>query len=237
MTAVSCPRRLSFSARFGRRAPAARARAAASTRSCPPREFQEVAGTARGPALALGAEPRGLGPCEAEPPRAREPRDASCEGVVHEAGMRALRDAVWVKKRASCSLARGGDASTHGQGSSAGAEERGRVGAPSVFAGGEWPVSAMLWPCEPPRMSEMGSHVRFLTRVRVVQAPDRACTCVRSGAQCFSGLEVPRDHALDDMPLPMVSETRFTSQIPGSPAAHVPCRCSRSCAWDGIVML
>ena len=95
----------------------------------------------------------------------------------------------------------------------------------------------MLWPCEPPRMSEMGSHVRFLTRVRVVQAPDRACTCVRSGAQCFSGLEVPRDHALDDMPLPMVSETRFTSQIPGSPAAHVPCRCSRSCAWDGIVML
>ena len=161
MRAVSCPRQLSFSARFGRRAPAARARAAASTRSCPPREFQEVAGTARGPALALGAEPRGLGPCEAEPPRAREPRDASCEGVVHEASMRALRDAVWVKKRASCSLARGGDASTHGQGSSAGAEERGRVGAPSVFAGGEWPVSAMLWPCEPPRMPEMGKSRPF----------------------------------------------------------------------------
>ena len=36
----------------------------------------------------------------------------------------------------------------------------------------------------------------------------------------FSGLEVPRDHALDDMPLPIVSETRFTSQIPGSLAAH-----------------
>ena len=53
----------------------------------------------------------------------------------------------------------------------------------------------------------------------------------------FSGLEVLRDHALDDMPSPMVSETRFTPQIPGSPAAHVPCRCSRSCAWDGIVML
>ena len=66
----------------------------------------------------------------------------------------------------------GGDASTHGQGSPAGAEERGRVGVPSVFAGGEWPVSAMLWPCEPPRMSEMGSHVRFLTRVRVVQHLD-----------------------------------------------------------------
>ena len=41
---------------------AARAHAAASTRSCPPREFQEVAGTARGPALALVAEPRGLRP-------------------------------------------------------------------------------------------------------------------------------------------------------------------------------
>ena len=36
----------------------------------------------------------------------------------------------------------------------------------------------------------------------------------------FSGLEVLRDHALDDMPSPMASETRFTSQIPGSPAAH-----------------
>ena len=90
MMAVSCPRRLAFSARFGRRAPAARARAAASTRSCPPREFQEVAGTARGPALALGAEPRGLGPCEAEPSRARDPGNASGRGVMHEAGMRAL---------------------------------------------------------------------------------------------------------------------------------------------------
>ena len=29
----------------------------------------------------------------------------------------------------------------------------------------------------------------------------------------FSGLEVLRDHALDDMPSPMVSETRFTSQF------------------------
>ena len=43
----------------------------------------------------------------------------------------------------------------------------------------------------------------------------------RAGAPwvSFSGLEVLRDHALDDMPSPMVSETRFTSQIPGSPAA------------------
>ena len=97
-------------------------RAATRSWSCPPREFQEVAGTARGPALAQGAEPRGLGPCEAEPPRAREPRDASCEGVVHEASMRALRAAAYVKKRANCSLAGGGDASTHGLGSPAGAE-------------------------------------------------------------------------------------------------------------------
>ena len=73
---------------------APRARAAASTRSCPPREFQEVSGTARGPALALGAEPWGLGPCEAEPSRAREPGNASGRGVVHEAGMRAPTAAV-----------------------------------------------------------------------------------------------------------------------------------------------
>ena len=122
MTAVSCPRRLAFSAWFGRRAPEPRARAAASTRSCPPREFQEVAGTARGPALALGAEPRGLGPCEAEPPRAREPGAASCWGVLHEASMRALRAAAYVKKRRKCSLAGGGDVSTHGRGSPAVAE-------------------------------------------------------------------------------------------------------------------
>ena len=41
---------------------------------------------------------------------------------------------------------------------------------------------------------------------------------VRAGAPWvgFSGLEVLRDHALDDMPSPMVSETRFTPQIPGT---------------------
>ena len=78
----------SVSAPSARRTRAARAHAAASTRSCPPREFQAVSGTARGPALALGAEPRWLGPWEAEARRAREPSDASCKCVVHEAGMR-----------------------------------------------------------------------------------------------------------------------------------------------------
>ena len=39
----------------------------------------------------------------------------------------------------------------------------------------------------------------------------------------FSGLEAPRDHALGCMSSSMVSETRFTLQIPGSPAALVPC--------------
>ena len=48
----------SVSAPSARRTRAARAHAAASTRSCPPREFQAVSGTARGPALVLGAEPR-----------------------------------------------------------------------------------------------------------------------------------------------------------------------------------
>ena len=43
----------------------------------------------------------------------------------------------------------------------------------------------MPWPCEPRRVSELGSHVLFLTRVRVVQAPDRACTCVRCGTLVF----------------------------------------------------
>ena len=79
-------------------------------------------GQGGGPALALGAEPRGLGPCEAEPPRPREPGDASCWGVLHEASMRALRAAAYVKKRRNCSLAGGGDVSTHGRGSPAVAE-------------------------------------------------------------------------------------------------------------------
>ena len=64
----------------------------------------------------------------------------------------------------------------HGRESPAVAEERGRFGALSVFAGGEWPVSAMLWPGESPRVPEIDNHVRFLMRVRVVQAQDCACT-------------------------------------------------------------
>ena len=51
-------------------------------------------------------------------------------------------------------------------------EERGRFGALFAFAGGEWPVSAMLWPCERQRVPEIENHVRFLMRVRVVQTLD-----------------------------------------------------------------
>ena len=115
---------LPFSAPSARQTRAARAHAAASTRSCPPREFHEVAGTARGATLALGAVPRGLGPCEAEPPRARESGNASGRGVVHGAGMRALRAAAYVKKRRNCSLVGGGEASMHSRGSLAVAEEQ-----------------------------------------------------------------------------------------------------------------
>ena len=122
--AVSCRRQSSVSAPSARQTRAARARAAASTRSCPPREFHEVAGTARGATLALGAVPRGLGPCEAEPPRARESGNASGRGVVHGAGMRALRAAAYVKKRRNCSLVGGGEASMHSRGSLAVAEEQ-----------------------------------------------------------------------------------------------------------------
>ena len=57
----------------------------------------------------------------------------------------------------------------------------GRFGAISAFAGGEWPLSAMLCPCEPRRVSEIDNHVKFLMTVRVVQALDCACTCDRRG--------------------------------------------------------
>ena len=42
--------------------------------------------------------------------------------LLHEASMRALRAAAYVKKRRNCSLAGGGDVSTHGRGSPAVAE-------------------------------------------------------------------------------------------------------------------
>ena len=77
---------LPFSAPAARQTRAARAHAAASTRSCPPREFHEVAGTARGTTLALGAVSRALAPVRPSP------------GVLEIARMSAER--VWCMRPA-----------------------------------------------------------------------------------------------------------------------------------------
>ena len=62
---------------------------------------------------------------------------------------------------------------------------------------------------------------------------------VRTGAPWvgFSRLQKPRDHVLGHVASPIVCETRFTSQIPGSSAAHVPCASFWPCASGRIVML
>ena len=60
----------------------------------------------------------------------------------------------------------------HGRGPCVVTEERGRFVALLLFSGGEWPVSVILWPCEPPRVPEIENHVRFVMRVRVVQTLD-----------------------------------------------------------------
>ena len=64
----------------------------------------------------------------------------------------------------------------------------------------------MLWPCEPQRAPEIDNHVHFLIRVRVVQAPGRACTCNRRGTLVFGqhreqtrkGCTMPRKKGLPE---------------------------------------
>ena len=95
-----------------------------------------------------------------------------------------------------------------------------------------------MWMCrvqiQSNRLRRLLGHPMGRVRHRVTCAFCALCTplgadfaagtghSARAGAPWvgFSGLETQRDHALGDMPSPIVSETRFTLQIPGSSAAE-----------------
>ena len=74
----------------------------------------------------------------------------------------------------------------------------------------------MLWNCD---------RVQFACCARRwgrISPPAWGTVRARALLVGFSHLQMQRDHALGDIPSPIVWETRSTSQTPGSSAAHVP---------------
>ena len=89
----------------------------------------------------------------------------------------------------------------------------------------ELPIAAPAWPSYGTRPSlRTGAFCALCAPLEADFVADTGHSA-RAGVSWvgFSVLERPRGRALGGMSSSMASETRFTLQIPGSPAAHVPC--------------